>query len=161
LNIGPFGNVDKDNLEDYYDGTLEIDGQEIEVDLNFESDSVDDSLFKEVEKTINNIESLSEKAWVAISNDWDLDAESETVRFYLEHHLEHFDEDEIIDIFGSKDVDKEAFFNAISLTRVSLYPEDDEMYVVFDVQLSPEITNYLISVAIDRQGQVADITFES
>ncbi len=161
MEILPFGKIDPTNIEEYYDGTVNIDGKDVEIDLNFESESVDNDLLKDVESVTSNIDSFAKKAWSAISDDWDLDSESETVRFYLQHHLDEFSEEEVVKLFGTSSVDKSVFFNALSLVRIGLYPEDDEMFSVFDIQLSQELTDYLMSVSIGSDGQITGISFES
>lgn len=161
MEISPFGKIDSSNVEEYYDGSVKIDGEDIEIDLNFESESVNDDLLKDVEKFISKISDFAQQAWSAISEDWDLDAESETARFYLQHHLDEFSEDEIVKLFGTSSVDKTVFLKALSLVRVGLYPEDEEMFSVFDIQLSPELTDYLMSVSIGSDSQVTGISFES
>jgi len=161
LEISPFGKIDSSNVEEYYDGSVKIDGKDIEIDLNFESESVSNDLLKDVEKLISKISEFAQQAWSAISKDWDLDAESETARFYLQHHMDEFSEDEIVKLFGTSSVDKTVFLKALSLVRVGLYPEDEEIFSVFDIQLSPELTDYLMSVSIGSDGQVTGISFES
>ena len=161
LEISPFGKIDPNNIEEYYDGRVEVDGKDVKIDLNFESESVDSDLLKDVENVISKISEFAKLAWLAISEDWDLDLESETARFYLQHHLDEFSEEEIVKLFGTSNVDKSIFFKALSLVRIGLYPEDDEMFTVFDIQLSKELTNYLMSVSISSDGKVTDIDFES
>lgn len=161
LKISPFGNIDSEDVEGYYVGSVNINGQDIEIDLNFESESVDDDLLKSVASVIPKISDLANRAWSAISEDWDLDSESETARFYLQHHLDEFSEEEIFNLFGTSSVDKSAFLKSLSLVRIGLYPEDDEMFSVFDIQLNPDLTDYLMSVSIDSDGQVTGISFES
>ena len=161
MEILPFGKIDPKNIEEYYDGAINFDGKDVEIDLNFESESVDNDLLEDVVSVTSKIDSFAKKAWSAISDDWDLDAESETVRFYLQHHLDEFSEKEVVKLFGTSVVDKSVFFSALSLVRIGLYPEDDEMFSVFDIQLSQELTDYLMSVSISSDGQITGISFES
>ena len=161
LEILPFGKVDSKNVEEYYDGSVKVDGKDVDVDLNFESESVDHDLVKNVGSVISNILEFAHQAWSAISDDWELGAESETARFYLQHHLDELSEEEVVKLFGTSSVDKSVFFKALSLVRIGLYPEDDEMFTVFDIQLSQELTDYLMSVSIGSDGQVTGISFES
>jgi len=161
VEIIPFGKIDSQNVEDYYDGTVKIGEQNVEIDLNFESDVVDDELLARVNNSIQKLLELSDQAWAAISDDWDLDSESDTARFYLQHHLDEFSEEEIIKLFGTTSIDKSVFFKALSLVRIGYYPEDEDMFTVFDIQLSQELTNYLMSVSISEAGVVTDISFES
>ncbi len=161
MNIVPFGKIDPDNIEDYYDGSVNLDGDSVAIDLNFESESACESLLAEIEKTMAQLPKYSELAWKAISDDWDLDEESITARFYLQHHLDEFAQEEVFKLFGTNEIDKDTFIRALSLVRIGLYPEDTDMFSVFDIQFSPEFTNYLMSISITQSGQVSDISFES
>ena len=159
--ISPFGEIDPKNIEEYYDGNVRIGEKDIEIDLNFESEPVSETLLAAVGNAIAQIKELADLAWAAVSDDWDLDVESETARFYLQHHLEEFCEDEVVKLFGTTVIDKTIFIRALSLVRIGLYPEDEDMFAVFDIQLSQELTNYLMSVSLTQSGQVTGISFES
>jgi hypothetical protein len=161
LNVSPFGNIDSKNVEDYFEGKVKIGEDHIDIDLNFESESVTESLLAAVSNTVGQISEFASRAWKAISDDWDLNEESETARFYLQHHLDEFSEEEILKLFGTNKIDKEVFIKALSLVRIGLYPEDEDMFVIFDIQLSQELTDYLMSVSISQEGQVTGISFES
>ncbi|MFD2231874.1 DUF2004 domain-containing protein [Alkalimarinus sediminis] len=161
MNISPFGKVDPENVKEYYDGNIKVGDENIEIDLNFESESISENLLVSVVNLIAQIKEFADIAWKAVSHDWDLDEESETARFYLQHHLEEFDEDEIIKLFGTTEIDKQTFIDALSLVRIGLYPEDEDMFAVFDIQFSQELTDYLMSVSLNQSGQVTGISFES
>lgn len=161
MDIVPFGKVDIENLEEYYDGELQIRGNPVEVDLNFESKSIEQSVLEKIEKFLHDIEAFANKSFEEISKDFDLGEESETARFYLQHHLEEFDEDEVLEIFGTKDVDKQTFIKNLSLRRIGIYPENDESYAVFDIQLPEEYTNYLTAVTFDSDGELSYISMDS
>lgn len=161
MNINTFGVISAEHLDEYYTGNIEINGKLIDIDLNFESESVDESLLISVDTVLKNIRDFADKAWNAISDDWDLNEGSETARFYLQHHLEEFSEEEILTIFGTTEIDKRAFMSALSLTRVGLYPEDADMFIVFDIQFPDEHTNYLMSLSLTQDGLVNDLSLQS
>lgn len=161
MKLSIFGEIDPNNVEEYYDGNVKIDGKDVEIDLNFDSESVNEDLLTDVEIFIAKISELAQKAWTAIAEDWDLDSESETARFYLQHHLDEFSQEELVKLFSTSNVEKSVFFRALSLVRVGLYPEDDEIFSIFDIQFSQELTDYLMSVSIDSNGKVTGLSFES
>lgn len=61
------------------------------------------------------------------------------------------------EVFGTLDIDKEVYFKALSLVSVSLHPEDEENYVLLDIQFPDDFTSYLMSVVFDASGEVTDI----
>lgn len=161
MDIAPFGKVDKERLEEYYEGRIEVGGNSFEIDLNFESFSVDEFILETVSKFIDNIEKMVSKAFGAIAEDYDLGDESETAVLYLKHHIDESSTEELKSIFGTTDIDKELFLNKLSLKRVGLYPEDEESFSIFDIQLPEEFTNYLMAVTFDANGKLAYIAMES
>jgi hypothetical protein len=162
MEIRPFGKIDADNLADYYYGELLIHSdKKVEIDLNFESVSIDSSDLDKINEFINDIETYAKKAFDEISKDYDLGEESESARLYLQHHFEEFTEEEIIEVFGTKDIDKQTFLNSLMLRRVGLYPEDDESYAIFDIQFPEEHTNYVMAVNFNSDGHFSFIDLES
>jgi hypothetical protein len=159
--VVPFGEINPSELEDYYDGEISIAGKKIDVDLNFESEEIDKSILIGVDSLLKGVDKLAHKALMAVSSDWDLNEESETARFYLQHHLDEFDASEITAIFGTTDINKSTFINALLIERVGFYPEDDESYVIVDIQFNKDVTNYLMAVNFDNQGEITEITMES
>ncbi len=161
MDFQPFGKIDIKNLEEYYHGDIQIHGNNVEIDLNFESESIEKSELDKIKQFINDIETIANRAFKEISKDFDLDEESETAKEYLQFHLEEFTEGEIIDIFGTIDIDKQTFLKQLKLQRIGLYPEDEESYAIFDIQLPEEYTNYLMAVTYDSVGQFLYISMES
>nr|WP_321402032.1 DUF2004 domain-containing protein [uncultured Desulfobacter sp.] len=159
--LEPFGNIDTDNLEECYDSLLYVHGDTIEIDLNFEAESIENTELEHVKKFLSGIEAFSEKAFKAISDDFDLGEKSEVVRLYLHHHLEEFEEDTIQEAFGATQIDKQIFLNHLKLYRVGFYPEDDGSFAIFDIQFPKKYTDYLIAVTFDRDGKLLRMSMES
>lgn len=161
MKIKPFGRIDPENVDECYDGEIKIDGAAVEIDANFESDSVDRSVLEELRDFLEDIESLVDDAFQAISDDFDLGRESETARDYLEHHLQQLTDKEKESLFGDSEVNRDVFLDCLVLRRVGLYPEDEESYVVFDIQFPEEYTNYLIAVTFDSNGDLLGTSMDS
>lgn len=161
MNIDPFGEINSDSVRACYCGNVRVREAIIDIDLNFESTSVHNALLEAIHHVIENIAEFSDRVWKAISDDWNLDEDSKTVRLYLQHHLEALSEEEIVDLFGTAIVDKQLYFDALFLTGISLSPENEDMFVTFDIQFPNDVTNYLMSVSLTQRGQVTDIRFES
>ncbi len=156
-----FENIDLDSIEDYYSVDIEFQGYTIQLDLNFEKDSSDKSSIDLVNGFIENLADYSTKAHNAIINDFKTD---ETVREYIEHHLEDIDIDEL-DILLI-DTDKtlsteEQLMSKFRLERVGFYPEDENDFAIFDYTIGRHVTNYLIVIKFDSNGSIVDLTMES
>ena len=161
MKIEPFGEVNADDLKEYYEAEVNVLGSSVEIDLNFESDTVDTSILKKVSNYTLSIDSDASKAFEAVSKDWDLDGNSETARHYMQHHLDNFTQDEIDAIFPPGKTDKEKFMGALSLVRIGLYPEDAEAYAIYDIQFPEEQTNYLMAVTFNEEHEVSYISMDS
>lgn len=161
MEVPPFGEIEPSAPDEYYEGEISIDGKQINIDVNFESEAINESELETLSGYIKNIENESKKACEAIAKDWDLGEASETARFYLEHHMNEFTDDEIISVFGKSEIDKETYLNALKLVRIGLYPEDEESFAIFDIQLPEEYTNYLMAVTFNREGELSYISMDS
>lgn len=161
MNISPFGNIDKDNLEEYYESRMQISGCDIEIDLNFDAETIDDESLMFVSRFIGKLELMAANAFQAVLNDFELGDKSEAAFDYWQHCIDELSSDELESLFGMVDMSKDVFFNGLSLYRVGLYPEELEAFAVFDIRLPEEYTDYLIAVTLDLQGRIVSIDMES
>jgi len=161
MKIEPFGEIDLNSLGEYYEGEVSVDGRTVEVDLNFESETIGKEVLRSVESIMSNVKKYLDLSFAAISADFDLEKDSETAVKYLEHHKEILESDELVKVFGTTEISKEIFLNSLSAHRVGLYPEDEESFIVVDVGISREITDYLMAVTFNVEGKLSFISMES
>ena len=84
-----FGAIDENDLEEYYETSLLIGDTEIELDINFDETEIDKTELVKANNLLKSIDSFVDKAWDAISDDFDAGDEPEsTTVFYLSHHLD-------------------------------------------------------------------------
>ncbi|EDP57557.1 DUF2004 domain-containing protein [Vibrio sp. AND4] len=75
------------------------------------------------------------------------------IDLFVSHHLDELPKAVWLEILGKENPS----FNDILSVLVVAYMEDD----VYDFTLPNDVTNYLISVSFDENGQVSDISMES
>jgi hypothetical protein len=158
-----FGNLPTDNLEEYYDVDIEFNGNEIQIDLNFENKNIEISTMDKVKNFIENIDKFDKLNKTYILNDYN-DEDGDTVKFYLEHHLEEVGKDELLNLinFDDKTTEPEKqLLEKLKLVRVGLYPHDEENFAIFDYSIGQDITNYLIVINTDGNGELDYMTMES
>ncbi len=158
-----FGKLSSDNLEEYYDVDIDFKGSKVQVDLNFENNSIDRSTVDTLKNFIENIEKFDKLNKVYILNDYH-DEEGDTVKFYMEHHLQEMEEDELSALidFENKTIDPEQQLLAkLELVRIGLYPDSEDSFAIFDYSIGEDITNYLVVINTDASGQLAYMTMES
>lgn len=91
------------------------------------------------------------------------DGPDSPVTLYLEHHLDEMPEKAAMALFGrpADDVDVDAFLAKVQLCRVGLYPDEPERCAVFDYSLGKDVTQYILAVTFDSEGEINGVDMES
>ncbi|RYU75315.1 DUF2004 domain-containing protein [Hymenobacter persicinus] len=158
-----FGQIETDNLDEYYDASVEISGNEISIDLNFENTATDVSELNKISNFISCIEKYDIINRGYIENDYQ-DADGDTVKFYVEHHLEELapeDLEELIDLAAARSEQEKQLLLRLKLVRVGLYPNGENSFAVFDYSIGEELTDDLIVINTDEKGVLEHMTIES
>jgi hypothetical protein len=158
-----FGQLSTENIADYYDVDIDFNGSEIQIDLNFENKSINTSTLDNVKNFIERIEKFDTLNKTYILNDYN-NEDGETVKSYLEHHLEVVEKDKLSTIisFDNTTINPEQqLFTKLKLVRVGLYPESKNIFAVFDYSIGKDITNYLVVINTNENGELHYMTTES
>ena len=158
-----FGFIDPGSLEEYYDVNIPYQDSEIQIDLNFGSKTIDPARLETVKQFIENIRIHDLSNRKHIEADYN-DEDGDTVKFYLEHHLEELGKDELAELIdlNSKSTEHEKqLLKKLNLVRVGLYPDGEDQFAVFDYSIGQEITNDLVVLFTDENGNLDYITMES
>lgn len=158
-----FGQLATENLEEYYDVDIVFNGNEIQIDLNFENKAIDIATMDKVKNFIENIEKFDILNKTYILDDYN-DEEGDTVKFYLEDHLEEIGKDELSTLINFDDTTielEQQLLAKLKLVRVGLYPESEDNFAIFDYSIGQDITNYLVVINTDENGQLEYMTMES
>lgn len=158
-----FGRIDPTALDEYYDMEIPFNNTQIQVDLNFEVKSIDPLRLETVKRFIENIRihDLSNKEHILADY---RDEDGDTVRFYLEHHLEELGTDDLAGLIGRnvKAADQaNLLLKKLRLVRVGLYPDGESQFAIFDYSIDPELTNDLVVIFTDENGNFDGMTMES
>ncbi len=163
ISLPHFGILDPASLEEYYDTEIDFNGTTIQVDLNFYDKTIDSGRLEKVKAFIENIRIHDINNRKYIDNDY-RDEDGDTVKTYLEHHIDELGETELAGLVkpGTKSTEYEKeLLKKIHLVRVGIYPDSDEQFAVFDYSLGKDITGYLVVVNTDENGNLDYITMES
>ena len=87
-----FGILQLESLEEYYQVDLELNGKAVQVDLNFEANTLDVETFQRVKSFIENIEKFDQKNQDYIQQDFENEREG-TVKEYVDFHIEELGDD--------------------------------------------------------------------
>jgi hypothetical protein len=158
-----FGSINPTSLEDYYDVDITFNGNEMQIDLNFDKTEIDQLQLDTLKKFLESINLLDTQNKGYITKDYK-DKDGDTVKFYLEHHLEEISEDELSGLidYNNKTIDPEKqLLNQLRLVRIGVYPDNEEGYAIFDYSLGSDFTNYLIVINTDKEGKLNYMSMES
>lgn len=158
-----FGQLDPTNLDECYDADIDLNGQEIQIELNFENKTIDTRRLDIVRKFIESIASFDKKNKKYIDQDY-ADKDCDTVKTYVEHHLEEIDKKELTELvdFGNKSLSaRKQLVKALRLVRLGLYPDSVDQFAIFDYSIGQELTQYLVVINTDQDGKLDYMTMES
>jgi hypothetical protein len=158
-----FGQIPIGDLEEYYDVEIDFKGSEIQIDLNFEDKTIETSKLDSVKKIITNLERFNILNQTYIKNDYD-DNEGDTVKTYLEHHIEEIDKEELSTLIDFDNIAIEAdkqLLAKLKLVRVGIYPDSEDIFATFDYSIGQEITDHLVVINTDKDGKLNYMTIES
>ena len=163
IKILHIGILDSSSLDEYYDVDIELNNSQVQIDLNFSGKSIDEKRLEIVNHFIENIRihDLNNKKYIA--RDFN-DPEGDTVRFYIDHHVEELATDDLYELIGTgaKTVDQPVLLlKKLRLVRVGLYPDSEKEFAVFDYSLGKELTNDLVVLFTDENGNLDYMTMES
>ncbi|MFL9483513.1 DUF2004 domain-containing protein [Chitinophagaceae bacterium LWZ2-11] len=158
-----FGELNSDSLDEYYDEEIEFNGRQIDLDLNFENETIEPAKLESVKRFIENIALYNAKNEERIMVDYN-DEDCDTAKTYAEHHLEELSKDDLSQLvdFDDKSIDPERqLLKKLQLVRVGLYPDNDEDFAIFDYSIGQDLTNYLVVVFTNVNGEMDYMTMES
>jgi len=136
---------------------------DVQIDLNFGNKRCDLSRLEIAKKFINQLADFDFKNRKYIEQDYQ-DEDTDTLKTYIEYHLEELGEDELSEIidFNNKKVSKEKqLLKKLHLVRMGLYPEGEDQFAIFDYSIGSDITDQLVVLFTGESGQLDYITMES
>lgn len=159
MDIKYFKNVDFNT--DYLETTIEFQNREIELDINTDVVLGKDSWVKEYEEYISKLEIFKEKIDKEIVEDFENDGiTKEWVDFHLEELGEAIEEERLLERCDKKlSLDRQVL-SIIKLRRIGIYPEYED-YAIWDYILDDEISDEILVIVTDKNGEIIDITWES
>lgn len=163
INLPHFGHLDPSSLEEYYDADIPFNNTQIQIDLNFENKNIEPARLETVKAFIENIRihDINNKKY--IDADYN-DKEGDTVKTYLQHHLEELGEEELsglIDMNTKSTEHEKQLLKKLHLVRVGIYPDSEDQFATFDYSIGDEITEYLVVINTDENGNLDYMTMES
>lgn len=166
-----FGKISEEAIQLFSDKEeqfiLEIDtqlnGYEITMDIDAEDNGVSIEQLLKIKSFLENLPTFEKAIKQYIKNDF-MAKNNEDIQLYIHHHLEEFDIDtlaEIIDIQQDKSTFPKQMLEKLNCVRVGFYPNEADNFAIFDYSLSTDLTNYLLVIMTNENGNIVDVTMES
>jgi hypothetical protein len=158
-----FGEIDMDNLDETYEAAIEFSGKQVEIELIFEGESITAKKMKKVEAVLSALPEFDEKCKNYINRDYK-DTEGETVKLYIEHHLQELDKTALAQLTDAGDNTSDRaqqMLAKLHLVGVIIYPDGEDQFATFEYSIGTDITNYLIVIETDAKGRLDYMTMES
>ncbi|WP_175635209.1 DUF2004 domain-containing protein [Pedobacter ghigonis] len=155
-----FEELKPDALEDYYSTNIEFGGRQIQLDINFESNTIDENRLLTVNNILAELPDFVEKLNHFIQEDFKTGTD---VQEYLDFHLDELDEelDSLLSTTDQKLNKPEQLLSVVSLRRIGFYPDEDDNFTVADFGLDSEISQYVLVVNTTGDQELNYITMES
>ena len=165
MDIKYFKNVDFNS--DYLETTIEFQNREIQLDINSDAVLGENNWVKEYEEYISKLETFKEKIDKEIIKDFESNGVTkEWIDFHSEELIESIEEEEILDNCDKNLPIDRQILSAIKLNRIGIYPKyeninGEEYYAIWDYILDDEISDEILVIVTDKDGEIIDITWES
>ena len=161
-----FGHINLNELKEYYQTTIKLDGKDLEIDINFENKTIRQDDILKVKKFLQKISKFDIQNLKVIKTDFKEEGETSE---YIEFYLDELDEAELSNIIDLKNVSiskEKQLLSKLKLIRVGLYPDEkygEEYFGVFDysINIDGEPCNQLLVVKTNEKGELDHITWES
>lgn len=155
------GEVNLQQPEEYYEASMPFDNREVQVDLNFEGEPLEPVQLDIVNQFLKQLPQLDAACRQIIAEDYE-DADGDTARTYVQHHLEELSAEAKAALLGADEEDEAtALLGKLHLVRIGFYPDDEENFAMLDYSIGTELTQYLIVLGVSANGDIAYLTMES
>jgi len=150
-------------LEDQYTGGLELRGEDVMLDLNFERDWIEIHKLEPVKTMVGRIVSMDEKNRASLHKEY-TDPDGTIVRYYLQHLLEKVWRpilEKRIDFHNKAITPIEQLLKGLRLERAGFYPENEDVFAVFDYCVEPHYSGSVIAMHFNSKGKLQEILMET
>lgn len=156
-----FGDIELDNLSDYYEADYNYLGKSIAIDLNFEDITIEESDLQPTIVALNGLNKLIETAYAELTKSYQTNG---PVKQYINRHMSGLNPEELATLFDAapEGLNKELkMMNQLKLRRIGFYPEDTIGLVSMDFTIGYELTDDVIAIYFNNRLQLEDIALEN
>ena len=137
--------------------------RDVSVDLNIEDAAeVTPELLGRAAQFVTRLADFDATALAALRQSYDGES-GPAVTIYVSHHLEEVSAEALTEIFGKpkKSLAVHDFLARLILKRVWLHLSKSDGYATLDYTTGADVTQYILAVRIDEEGEVLGVEMES
>ena len=161
-----FGEININNLEEYYNVNFELNNQTITIDLNFENKKIEKFRIEQIIFFLDRINYFDNLNRTYIEKDF---IEQGVTSSYIDSYLEEFEQDDLSSSIGLDNQKKTNDFellNQLKLIRIGFYPDGKYgvgYFATFDysIDVDDDPCNQLLAVNTGIKGELQSITWVS
>lgn len=162
IDIPYIGTIDPFNVEEEYTGSFQFRGEEVLLDLNFEAqwirpdklETVKYMLDKLIFVDANNRQRLCREFWDPCNN---------TLKYYFEYLQEKVWRsalEKLVNFNNRSLTPGEQLLMNLHLVRIGFYPDNADVFAVFDYSIGHDYTEYVVAMSRTQQGELQEMTME-
>lgn len=161
-----FGDLDINNLENYYDLDIDLDGIEIQIDIHFNEKSIDIEKASVIKNFISNVSVYSIQNKILIEQLYH-NKTKRAVRKYIKYHLTDLNEAEffklskIVDLDDKNTIPEIQLLKKIKLTRIGLFPHgkfEEKYFAEFDYIIDQQFIDTILVLQTDDDNNLHHVT---
>jgi hypothetical protein len=156
-----FNELDSESLTDYYEVDIDIEQDKVQLDINFDETNIDPAKLSILKEYLDEPQAIINTAKKEIFNDF---KNGEDVKDFLAYHIDEFDQSELDDLLNHADKTlsiEQQMLSVLTLRRIGFYPDNDDVFAVFDFVFSGDVSQYILVVNMNDSKTVDSITMES
>ena len=159
-----FRELDLLDFEDEEMSGVEFKGIDIILDLHLENPlAVNMEQLEIAKEFLENIGEMDMKNKQYILDEYN-DKNGTTVKYYLEFHLGMLWKGILVKLinFYNKEIEPiDQLLQQFHLVRIGLYPENEDVFAIFDYTIGWDYTDYMVVVNINSKGELSHLTMET
>lgn len=156
-----FRELDLDELDNWYDAEVEVEGSKVSMDMNFDETTAEESQVLPVKTFLEQLSELNQTLRQTISADFQT---GNTTKDFLGRVEEFADKQKLDSLLATADASlskEEQLLSLLRLKRVGFFPEDAERFAMFDYTIGYEVTDFLLAFTLNAQTAVVELTVEN
>lgn len=161
LKLPIFRELDLDELDNWYDAQVEVEGSTVSMDLNFDETTAEESQVQPVQTFLEQLNELNQTLRQNIAEDFKTGT---TTREFLSKVNEFANQEKLNTLLTGADPSltrDEQLLSFLRLKRVGFFPEDAERFAMVDYTIGYEVTDFLLAFTLSAQTTVVELTVEN